>query len=412
MNPMGKDVVLCLSGGMDSMLLFSILNKLQKRNAVQFRCFHLNHQIRENAQQDEDFVSRQCYDQGIALYFDSVSVLRFAERTGYSVEQAGRELRHRSLKRITDQNSLILTAHHANDSVETTLLSMIRGSMNSAIKAMQMIRTLTIQNETRTFYRPLIVLNRTQIEQLVKKHKIPCIEDESNQSDDYKRNRIRKIVKELEKEGLNPARFWSVSHRHERNLSLKRKISDFAELDGYVYFDSFIAGRTSFELKETLDLFLNRLGLLPASASTINYIYESMSKNRMLRFENQSFLLERSKQRIWLIRKDSRLLKPPQIRRLSEEKFEIQYLNQNRIYTVQSKDYFYRPPMAGDRFVGERKPLKDTFQKYSIPATVRHCIPVEVKGGKDQKAHSVRRILLSFLRGYEDIRQSDSEKLD
>lgn len=401
------DVVLALSGGRDSMLLFHILRNL---GLSSFRAFHLNHRLRESSDQDEEFTAAQCYRGGVALYNESAPVAKFAEKTRQTLEEAGRKLRHRHLFRITGPDSLILTAHHANDSAESSLFAMIRGSAASVLKGMSLEQRIRLKKEFRHFYRPLLVLSRKEINALTEKYKIPFIEDESNHTERFKRNRIRSIVNRLEQEGMDTARYWRVSHGIELSMtgeSGKGKIPESSVRNAdYFFMDLALFGSTVSECKQSLDLVCSRLGLYPASENLVRRAHDAVLFGRIFRYNSKELVVDQSADRLWFFLADAGVLKPAQIQR-EQGQFLVSYNDRQRKYSLPAGTVIRRlQPGDQIRYASGHQPvpLKEVFQRYKIPSVIRGNLPLAADSGKN-----VKRILLSFLKDYQDI---NSELLD
>lgn len=101
---------------------------------------------------------------------------------------AARELRYHWFEQVRKENNYdyILTAHHADDNVETVLMSFFRGTG---------IRGLTgIKSKNGKIRRPLLFARRSELENFIEENKLPYVQDESNLHDDYTRNYFRNTV--------------------------------------------------------------------------------------------------------------------------------------------------------------------------------------------------------------------------
>jgi tRNA(Ile)-lysidine synthase len=176
---------------------------------------HINHNIRKNANRDEEFCRELCKKLGIKLITKSVDVPSYAKKYKKSTEISARELRYRAFGEICGEHTLA-TAHTASDNVETLLLNLIRGT---GLKGLMGIPT-----ENGNIIRPLIKTTRAQVIEYLKEKNQDYITDESNFSLDYTRNKIRlEIIPQLKK--LNPE-FEKTALRCIQNLKID---SDFLE---------------------------------------------------------------------------------------------------------------------------------------------------------------------------------------
>ena len=120
-------VVLGLSGGADSTALLLILLRLGYR----VHAVHCNFHLRDSeSNRDQEFVTDLCHKKGVELTVCSYDTRQYAANNGISIEMAARELRYADFERIMQQcdASAICIAHHRDDSVETVLLNLIRGT--------------------------------------------------------------------------------------------------------------------------------------------------------------------------------------------------------------------------------------------------------------------------------------------
>lgn len=181
LEPTSK-VVVGLSGGMDSMALIHLLTRLGY-DCVAAHCnFHLRG---EESQRDTEFVVGWCKENEIPLKTIDFDTHGYAAEHKISIEMAARELRYEWFERIRLASSAdaIAVAHHRDDSVETVMLNLIRGTG---------IRGLTgISPRNRHVIRPLLCVYRNEIEAYIEEYGIPYREDSTNREDIYTRNAIR-----------------------------------------------------------------------------------------------------------------------------------------------------------------------------------------------------------------------------
>lgn len=188
-------VIVGLSGGKDSMALLDLLTLLGYHCVAAHCNFHLRG---EESDRDASFVRRWCKSVDVAFTSIDFDTRQYAADKKISIEMAARELRYRwfGILRAQYEAAAVAVAHHRDDSVETVLLNLIRGTG---------IRGLTgISPKNREVVRPLLCVTRVEIEQYVAERGLPHVDDSSNTEDIYLRNAIRiNIIPHLEK--LNPA---------------------------------------------------------------------------------------------------------------------------------------------------------------------------------------------------------------
>ncbi|MGE4352939.1 MAG: tRNA lysidine(34) synthetase TilS [Oscillospiraceae bacterium] len=189
MLPPSSRVLCAVSGGADSMAMLYILLELSKKQGFFISCAHYNHGIRgREALRDEKFVVAECEKLGIPLKVGRGNVPAFAEKNGLGTEEAARMLRYAFLESAADELGCdrIATAHNASDNAETVLMNLLRGAGLRGVCGISPVRGRII--------RPLLCLDRPEIISYLEEHDIAHVEDATNESDDYMRNRIRHRV--------------------------------------------------------------------------------------------------------------------------------------------------------------------------------------------------------------------------
>ncbi len=187
-------ILLAVSGGKDSV----IMAQLFKLAGYQFSIAHCNFNLREDeAQRDEVFVKLLADEMGVPFHVAHFDTNDFAQTHKISIQMAARQLRYDWFEelRTTHNYQYIALAHHQNDSIETVLLNLVRGTGISGLHGILPKRGHLI--------RPLLFLSRQQIDDLVDEHHIAYVEDSSNESSKYARNKIRlQVVPHLRE--INP----------------------------------------------------------------------------------------------------------------------------------------------------------------------------------------------------------------
>ena len=187
----GQRVICAVSGGADSMALLWCLLGLQKELPLSLEAAHFNHRLRgEESDRDERFVRDFCAAHGIPLTVGSADVAACAAESGRSVETEARERRYAFLLSLPCDR--LATAHNADDNAETVLLHLLRGSGLHGL--------IGIPPKRGRIVRPLLSVPRRQLEDYLRGEGIAWIEDSSNASDDYRRNRLRHRIMPLLKE--------------------------------------------------------------------------------------------------------------------------------------------------------------------------------------------------------------------
>ena len=193
----GDKIVIGVSGGPDSICLLDILKKI-KNPTFDIIVAHINHMIREEADEDENFVKEYCNKNNIQFYSKSIDVQKIANNNKISTEEAGRNARYEFFDEILKKTSgnKIAIAHNKNDKIETIIMNELRGCGLSGLKGIEPIRG--------KYIRPLIECERQDIERYCNDNELNPRIDKTNFENIYTRNKIRNIVIPYIKKEFNP----------------------------------------------------------------------------------------------------------------------------------------------------------------------------------------------------------------
>lgn len=188
-------ILLAVSGGLDSMVMLNLFHQAGYSIAV----VHCNFQLRgEESDLDEAFVIGRCEHLQIPCYVKRFDTNNYAWENSLSIQIAARDLRYVWFDEILIKYKLdrLATAHHLNDSFETVLLNLCRGTGIEGLAGIPL--------ENKSTIRPMLFATREEIESFAKVEKIVWREDSSNFTDDYLRNFLRhQIVPKLKE--INPS---------------------------------------------------------------------------------------------------------------------------------------------------------------------------------------------------------------
>ena len=199
-------VLVALSGGADSVALLRVLHAL----GYQCECAHCNFHLRgEESNRDEAFVQQLCQKFDIPLHVTHFDTTDYAHTKRISIEMAARELRYQWFETLRQSigASVIAVAHHRDDSVETFLLNLIRGTGINGLKG--------IAPKNGYVVRPLLQESRENILDYLQHLNQEYVTDSTNLQDEYMRNKIRLNLLPLMKE-LNPSVSESIAATTER----------------------------------------------------------------------------------------------------------------------------------------------------------------------------------------------------
>ena len=192
----GDSVVVCVSGGADSMALLHILLGLKDDLGIgDIIACHYNHGLRgAESDADENFVKEYCTQKKIPLVCGRGNLAKSERPKGESIEMFARKSRYAFFCETAKQYNCdrVAVAHNKNDSTETVIFNLARGTGIKGTAGIPPVRDKLI--------RPLIEVDRAGIERYCEEHGIPFVTDSTNQSVDFSRNRIRhNVIPELEK---------------------------------------------------------------------------------------------------------------------------------------------------------------------------------------------------------------------
>lgn len=195
----GETVVVGVSGGPDSLALLHALKTLAPEFDLKLHVAHLNHQLRgEASDADEQFVLATARAWGLPAANAQWDVRGFAQESGMSLEEAGRNLRYQFLLGVATQVKAhtVAVAHNADDQVETILLHFLRGTGLMGLRGMGYKTALhsTVTGVEVALVRPLLDVPRSGIDAYCAEHNLEPRQDASNQDTTILRNRLRHDV--------------------------------------------------------------------------------------------------------------------------------------------------------------------------------------------------------------------------
>lgn len=249
-------LLIAVSGGVDSV----VLAHLCKESDLEIALAHCNFHLRqEESAGDEEFVVELADALELEVFVEHFDTKAFAEDQKLSIQMAARELRYRWFEELRESFGFdyILTAHHANDDLETFLINLVRGTGLDGLTG--------IPRRNDFVLRPLLPFSRSSIEGFARTQKLRWREDSSNASSKYLRNRIRhEIVPVLQE--LNPQLLESF-HKTQSHL---RKSSHLVE--AYI---SAIFPRVAKEIRHGYSFDIKTLKTLPHLKAVLYELFKS-----------------------------------------------------------------------------------------------------------------------------------------
>jgi len=233
MFPESGPLLICVSGGADSMCLLEIANQISQneKSSTNFSIAvaHFNHQLRgEESDRDEAFVEKACENYGVPLYIGRGNVAEYAKEHGLSVEEAARDMRYEFFYETASTIGAvkIATAHTMDDNAETMLINLARGAGSNGMSGIPPIRDS--RNNVQVV-RPLLCISKDEVVAFVTDESVPYVDDSTNSLDIYTRNKVRLNIIPLIKE-LNPRFNEATTMTAELLRADESYISDVAEV--------------------------------------------------------------------------------------------------------------------------------------------------------------------------------------
>ena len=213
---LGQQIIIAVSGGKDSMTLLYSMYRIANRLNVKINVVHVNHNFRNDSNNDQTLVDKFCTRLKINLIIDHLDPA--TKLKGESPESWARNHRYAALERIRKEIGAdwIFTAHHGNDQIETILFHLSQGTGISGLRG--------IHDNQGHILRPMLCFSRTDIDQYAAEMNILWVDDSSNLDESIPRNNLRhNVIKPWERS--NPdlvSAFYEVSkHAKDANEALQ-----------------------------------------------------------------------------------------------------------------------------------------------------------------------------------------------
>ncbi|MBS1528055.1 MAG: tRNA lysidine(34) synthetase TilS [Bacteroidetes bacterium] len=392
-------ILAAVSGGMDSVLMAHLLQHAE----YTFGIAHCNFKLRgEEADADQLFVKNLAASLGVPFHTIDFDTAGYAGSKKISIQMAARDLRYQWFGEISQRWGYGVTAlaHHQNDAIETILLNLTRGTGIAGMHG--------ILPKNGSLVRPLLFLKRVEIQEIVEKNGLAYVEDSSNSSAKYARNKIRlEVIPKLRE--LNPALEETFERNlgHFRNLEivLANKLNELSdrllvrrghEID--------IPIEEVKKLRPQAFLLFGLLSEFGFNESTVHNIISSLDKHPGRVFESGNFSLVLDRQKLILSPKINEETRPAVINMGDRETYYGNYIlsvlhdesplivRDNpmavsvdaallvyplTIRSWEQSDYFYPLGMQ------TRKKLSDFFVGQKVPLHEKKQIPLLVNGNGD-----------------------------
>ena len=193
----GDAIVVGVSGGPDSMALLYILNEFKIKMDLKLICAHINHSKRKESDEEEAYVKKYCKDNNII--FECIKITKWGDD---NFENEARSVRYNFFEELiyNYDAKYLMTAHHADDLIETILMRIVRGSTLKGYSGFSKI----VEKDGYKIVRPLITLTKDEILEFDRLNNIKYYIDSTNNENIHTRNRYRHtILPFLKKENPN-----------------------------------------------------------------------------------------------------------------------------------------------------------------------------------------------------------------
>jgi tRNA(Ile)-lysidine synthase len=216
-------LLIAISGGLDSVVLTHVCHELKWNMALA----HCNFNLRgDESEADENFVLQLADDLSLEVFIESFETETYAKANKLSIQMAARELRYSFFQELAAQLKFdyILTAHHADDNLETFLINLSRGTGLEGLSGIPEINNDIV--------RPLLLFSRDDIEAYAKTHNLKWREDSSNLSTKYLRNKLRhEVIPKLKETNPEFLKNFNATQQHlnDSHELIKDRIEDVSK---------------------------------------------------------------------------------------------------------------------------------------------------------------------------------------
>ncbi len=190
----GRTVLVGLSGGADSVALLYLLHQMRDQLGIELHSAHLDHGLRKGSEREASALRAWTKRLDVSLAVGTADVRAVARDLRLSLEAAARAARYGFLANTARSlDAVVVVAHNQNDQAETVLLNLARGAGITGAAGMRPVTTVPSAPDI-ALVRPFLSISAEEIRAVCARNELPVIEDPSNHSLNFARNRVRRMV--------------------------------------------------------------------------------------------------------------------------------------------------------------------------------------------------------------------------
>lgn len=294
-----KSVLIAVSGGVDSMVLLALCKAFQqKHDQFRFEVAHCNYQLRgQESHDDAQLIIDYCTQEHIKYHVKTFDMPQILAAENLNLQDTARTLRYDWFQSLLIAHKLdyIATAHHQEDSVETLLFNLFRGTGIAGLHGILMSKNNII--------RPLLYATKPQLIDYATSHNIPWREDKSNQKSNYSRNKIRlEILPFIEQSFPNATQKIFETSQHLLNVEaiyndyINQKVKQLIEPRGKEFYISVLKLQKTAYLDTTVYELFKSFGFTHKQVPDILQLLDAISGQQVINeqfkiIKNRNFLI-------------------------------------------------------------------------------------------------------------------------
>ena len=307
-----ENLAVAVSGGPDSLALAFLAKCYSLKNKVKVKYFIVNHKLRRESSLESETVKSILKK----INIDCKILLWNGKKPTRNIQAIAREKRYSLLANQCKKNNIkhLLLGHHINDLFENFLIRLVRGSGLNGLISFD--KNTKYKDHNLNILRPLLDLEKNDLIKISKKVFNFFVEDPSNINEDYKRIRIRNLLKSLEKEGLDKKKFkLTIENLKNSNKSIKFYVNKNLD-DNSVFFkrkNLYILNNNFFDqsheiIFRSLTEIIQKLGkkYYPVRGKSINELIKNISEKSITKVTLGGCFIERINETILISRENSR----------------------------------------------------------------------------------------------------------